>query len=227
MNIGRQMLAVSIIFFASKFIIKRSFLKYTFFVLLAILFHYSAVVAIAFYPFGSQNNGVKKIIRAISIILPIVVVFFMRPLISFALNHLDFMEKKYAIYGDLVLDEMGVGLLFWGLLIMSLLFIFNYRVGNLKCSKNMRDFIFPITTYMPILFLLTYKLDNFAGRLSIYIAIFQIVFLSLLTTAGSWREEGLKFDYQLLPYLYAGAIFVSVLMKGGEGSIPYKLWTGM
>jgi hypothetical protein len=226
MNIGRQMVAVPIVFFASKFIIERSFIKYAFFVLLATMFHYSAVVSIAFYFFGSKNIAIKRIMRAITVILPIFVIFLMRPLIHFVLDF-DFLSR-YKQYGDIVVNEMTIGLGFFGLLIMVLIFIFHYRSGKLRCSKDVQNFILPMTVLAPTLFLLEYKLENFAGRVGLYARIFQIIFLSLLTTAGNRQEEGLKFDYQVLPYVYAGMLFVyNGLIKDGSGCLPYKLWTGM
>jgi transmembrane protein EpsG len=225
MNIARQMLAVSIVFIASRFIVERSLIKFLIFVSCAIFFHHSAVVSIALYFFGSKNNGVKKSIRVLNVILPIIIVIFMGSLIRLAIN-INILSQ-YEVYGDSVVSEMNLGWGFLGLLIMVLVFTFTYKAGKLRCSENMQNFIFPISTFAPVLFLLEYKLDNFAGRISLYIMIFQILFLSLLKTAGS-QQEGIKFDYQLLSYAFAGVIFVYTgLIQDGQGCFPYKLWTGM
>jgi hypothetical protein len=224
MNVMRQMVAVSIIFFASKFILERSFFKYMLFVMLATIFHTSAIGGIVLYFFASENNLTKKIIRVMPIVLAVIIVFFAQTLTYIVFNSGDAMSK-YQSYA--VINEAPIGLGFVGLMIVVMVFIINYKADTLNCSKKIQDFMVRIAPFTLVLFLLMYKMDNDGGRINFYFMIFEIVFLSLLTTAGDRKAEGLKFDYQLLPYLYAGMIFIYGLIRDGLACIPYKLWTGM
>lgn len=59
-NVIRQGLAVAIIFYAYKYIINKSFLKWSIFIIIASLFHITAILVFPFYiVFTSQKNFVK------------------------------------------------------------------------------------------------------------------------------------------------------------------------
>lgn len=75
MNIARQMLAVSIIFFASKYILKKSFIKYLIFVLLAACFHKSSIVAIVLYFISIKTGISNKVVTVFKYVFPIIIIF--------------------------------------------------------------------------------------------------------------------------------------------------------
>lgn len=77
-DIIRQSLAISIILYAYKYVIQKKFIKYLIFVLLAIMFHTSALIGIAIYLiYNIPNLKVSIIILTIGIIIcPVIMNFF-------------------------------------------------------------------------------------------------------------------------------------------------------
>ena len=69
LNLIRQFLAVSIIFYASQFIFKNDIKRYLLFVSLAIFCHYSAVIGIILYPLKSLRLSKVKIIAITAFML--------------------------------------------------------------------------------------------------------------------------------------------------------------
>ncbi|AFQ45972.1 EpsG family protein [Desulfosporosinus meridiei] len=227
MNITRQMLAVSIIFFASKYIINKSFLKYLLFVLLAVFFHKSAIIALVLYSLALDHVNIKKIIRVIKYILPVIILFFMNYLITLfdLLINLWDPYKKYSLTYQITSD-MTIGSGFMAMLIICLLFYNNYKQGLLRSSEKFQYFTVQITILATIFFLTEYRLANFGGRVSLYFQIFIIIALSMLARSGSRPEEGLRYDYQVVPYVYAILLFALDLVRDAQGCLPYSLWIG-
>lgn len=70
LSIVRQAIAVSICLFGYKYIIEKSFIKYTLCIIIAVLFHYSAFVALSIYPLLNWIK-LKNVILILAILLPV------------------------------------------------------------------------------------------------------------------------------------------------------------
>ncbi|MGN0707577.1 MAG: EpsG family protein [Faecalibacterium sp.] len=67
-NIMRQSLAVSIVFFGIKYIYEEKYLKYFITILIASLFHFSAITAIIMIFYGLPNSKIGKALRSMNIL---------------------------------------------------------------------------------------------------------------------------------------------------------------
>lgn len=61
-NNVRQSLALSIVFFSISYLINRDFRKYLLLVLVATLFHYSAIIMLVLYPLSSRYYSIKRLL---------------------------------------------------------------------------------------------------------------------------------------------------------------------
>lgn len=61
-NNVRQSLALSIVFFSISYLINRDFRKFLLLVIVASLFHYSAIIMLALYPLSSRTYSIKRLI---------------------------------------------------------------------------------------------------------------------------------------------------------------------
>ncbi len=227
MNIARQMLAISIVFFASKYIrdkSDKSFIKYALFVLLAVIFHKSALLALVFYLFAIKVDAAKRFLQIMMYVLPIIIIFFMDQLLNLITSWSIFNEYATAYTGI----GMTIGLGFVAQLIICLLIYIGYKNNHLKCSKNIQYFIVQFKIYAAIFSLTQYRIDNCGGRISLYFLIFDIVALSMLAKAG-WgydRNKSFRIYYKWVPYVYAILLFAMSLINDSQGCLPYSLWTG-
>lgn len=224
LNIARQMLAVSIIFFASKYILKKSFLKYLFFVLLASLFHKSAIVALVLYCISFESGFIYKIFNVLKYLSPIIIIFFMKQFLNL-FSSISFFHKYLMNYH--VISQLSIGLGFVLQFILCLVLYIVYKNKMLRFPDESQYFIVQTMIFGTILFLLQYRFDNFGGRVALYFNIFSVIALSLLANSADKQQTGLKYDFQLLPYLYAFLLFIMDLINDSQGCIPYTLWTGL
>lgn len=68
-NIMRQSLAVAIVFFGIKYIYEEKYIKYFITVLIASVFHSSAVVAIIMIFYGLRSSKIGKVLRSMNVLL--------------------------------------------------------------------------------------------------------------------------------------------------------------
>ncbi|ADY55903.1 hypothetical protein Sgly_1605 [Syntrophobotulus glycolicus DSM 8271] len=223
MNIARQMLAVSIIFFASKYILKKSFIKYLIFVLLAACFHKSSIVAIVLYFISIKTGISNKVVTVFKYVFPIIIIFFMHQFLNLFAS-VSFFQKYLINYH--VTSQLTIGLGIVLQLGLCLIFYIVYKKNLLGSSKATQYFIVQTMIFGTILFLLQYRIDNFGGRMGLYFNIFSIVALSLLANSADRKKTGLKYDFQLIPYMYALLLFIMDLINDSQGCLPYTFWTG-
>jgi hypothetical protein len=224
-NVMRQMTAIAIIFFASRYIMEKKIIKYIIFFLLAVCIHASAIMAIALYLMGVENARFQKFLRILQWLVPLVIVFFIQQAIqmAIALGALS----KYENY-NVVKDGMTVG---FGLVIyltMLVLYVIHYRLNHLDGTKRTQQVMLHMLAFGVMNLLLGYRMEGDVSRLGLYFTMFNIVSYSLLATGGNRREKGIKYEYQLLPYAAAILDFVITgLIHDGHGCIPYSLWLGI
>lgn len=107
-NISRQMLAVSIFFFAIKYIIQKQFIKYLLFILLAAMFHKTAIILIPMY--WLLNIKYSKFGLIIFFIISILILILnpiqllINIIISNELPYYNYFEYKTIVNNELLLN---------------------------------------------------------------------------------------------------------------------------
>lgn len=92
MNVLREFIAIALIMYGFKYVRKKCFFKYFMVVICAVLFHFSAIIAIAIYPIYNMKKGKKtKIILGIATIAITVLI---EPLCDTLIKFIP----KYSIY---------------------------------------------------------------------------------------------------------------------------------
>jgi transmembrane protein EpsG len=209
------MLAVSIFFYATSFIYQKKLFKYVCLILLAALFHKSAILLIPVYIVGIilppkfRINTRTFVIILLTLSAVIVTGQYM---FTFLLN-LSLLEKysKYQYY-----SESATGLvLFTKLLILgSVTLMFN----RMRSYSNFAFIYIMSITEVMILILARGSID--LSRFSLYFSIFPIILLANLIRVF---ERSSRYIVVAGLITYALAIFIiSFYIKGGAEIFPYK-----
>lgn len=173
-NTIRQYLAMAIIFWGFRFVIEKKPIKYLLCVLIAVLFHSSAFVAILVYFYGTKKSFAGGIIRQCNYILPFVLVVGTNQILSF-------LQK----YGGLRLDNYTANVHFgFGIIIqIAILWLFirssNNGENSLLIDEDKHFFVKQIIILSTILCILDYTLGDASRVRNYFSTIEMIVFGSL------------------------------------------------
>lgn len=173
-NLIRQYIACSIIFFSIKFLMEKNIKKFVIFVLIASLFHKTAMIFLI-VPFLIKIYAYKdnKVIRYISYFVLLVVILNFQKLGNILL---DSDNLKY--YSGYLTEKENSGITI-GFFIRGLPIIIPYVFLN-KTISNQKDifFMFSLTIIGCIINLLAYLTSTYGQRLAIYFTIFQIIVIA-------------------------------------------------
>lgn len=186
LNLMRQSIAVAIVFYAFKYIVEHNFMKYLGFVLLASLFHVSALLFLVLYVFSffSQDiNGVMKTLFYFFIFTSPLVVY---GIIQFAISSGLISALGFENYG-FNFSNFGWGFLIYTLPVILPLGIFSWEMNN-KIPNRMYGYLFNICLLQIPFRFITY-FSTYAGRLEDYVSIAQVILVSMLIHNS---EEGNK-----------------------------------
>lgn len=214
-NTWRQLLAVSIIFYATKYAFKKKYLKYSAFVVLAILVHSSAIMGLLIIPVDLfihvPNDSRRKMVRLTLLLAPVIlfVMFFL------IYRYFDWQRYVYHFYHYGTTNNVG-------LMAITRLSLLLYM--GMVCLKR-TNIIINKSIYLAAFSILLMSLDYFivyAGRLSFYFVLFEPIVYGT-------RKEFLKNKkaFQIAKYCYVLLgiyTFMIGLINNGNGVIPYSFW---
>lgn len=211
-NTVRNYFALSIVFFASKYVVNKKYWKFILCIIIASLFHKSALICIPLYIIANRKLT-KKIYINIAIL--IIILFLLK-------NQLrEIVFGIYSYYEGSVYDNESISLLN---IIKSLtLMCYGGIYYNKVKEDNQLMFYFNLNTIAVIVYTVFYWLPE-VSRIGFYFNITSIIFISNLTSVINKREK------LLINYMIYGmsAILFILLMKGFYSStvqlLPYKTW---
>lgn len=215
----RQALSMSLTLYASLYYQDKW--KMLPFIVLAVLFHYSAMIFIL-------ALLITPVIREwyfyiIVLLVAIVFNFIAEPLIILASDYLPgFSGAKLLLYYEKEHGEGEISIPF--LLLKTLLIVAYYiqRKSSKLEDKQLYDYIFNLYYISLVIYLAFAFFPQISGRGSAYFGIFEIVLIPILLKSIHSlyiRLSGLL--VYIIVYLY---IFISFLHQWGESFIPYKTW---
>lgn len=223
LNMCRQMMAMSIIIYAFKFITQKKFLKYCFWVCIATLFHRSAIAQILLYyaiNFIFAKDNFIQFKKMLSIILVMFVVICYEYIMQFIILLISSggYANRYYIYINNAGNILKYELVF-ELIVLVLLYLMHNKL--IKIGDNNNKYIF-IYTLAVILYFCGF-FGSFAYRISYYFYLY-IIFMAddikLLFTKNS------QFYFVIL--LMIALIAYSCLCYGVfkyDGTVPYiTMW---
>lgn len=180
-NILRQMIAVSIIFYAIRYVFEKKIYKYIFWVIIAGMFHKTAYVMIFLYllNFKLDSKKVNKIFYTLIAISPILMLP-VQKIIVYLTNKLMIFEK----YTNTAVD-FDLKFLLYVLPILILVAIKRKRI--LELDEKYELLIRILFLQIPFQFLGCFV--NIADRMAIYCAAFQIILISLILKTNMIKIE--------------------------------------
>lgn len=220
-NIMRQMCAVAIVFWSSRYIEKGKYLPFLIGVAFACLFHTSAILG-ACYLFGEFVNWryldkwKKRILQASVLLFPIGIIYAIRLL------------SDYSRY--FVSSKMQVGPMLFAKLLFFLISQYGLRASIVHCevenypardgnmTEQLSYKIRSIEIYYLIGLLVAFVgyTNQTVSRASLYLYLMECVYIGMLM-----RYKKIKSGYPLLVFLLYGYFFVGTVFAGGQGQVPY------
>lgn len=168
-NTIRQYLAMAIVFWGFRFIIEKKAIKYFLCVLVAILFHQSAFVAIIAYFYGTRKSFTGGLVRKFNYLLPFLLVVGTDEILSFLQKYANSRFENYSAN-----IHFGTG--FFIQIAILWLFIRSSNQGDnsLLVDENKHFFVKQILILSTILCILDYTLGD-ASRIRNYFSTIEMV----------------------------------------------------
>ena len=184
-NISRQMIALSIIFFGSKYLYEKKMLKYVVCIIIAGLFHKTAYIMIFAYllTFKLDSSKINKSYY-IAVFISILLIY---PIIKLIM----LFASTLGIFGRIAKINIVWDFKFLLYIIPEFLILFNYRKAILRLDKRNEIFYRLLVLQLPTQIMGVFV--KYADRLSIYFGIFQIILVPLiLRTKGKENDNKIK-----------------------------------
>ena len=208
LSIIRFFTALALTFYGFKFIVQKQLIKYIILVLLASLFHKSAIIALAFYFVRYMKLGTVKI-AIILVSLPFIGTF----LNSFVLKYLP----KYAIYTETSNIQEGTKAIFFFLIVAFLALLLRKKI---TLQDEIATMYFNLFFIGIAIYLMFYAQGTMGHRLSLYGTIYVLL---VVPKMFSIFKRGL--DRTFLKYLFYLLLIVAFLYTVNVGFttyIPYR-----
>jgi len=216
LNIARQSIALSIVFFSLKYIREKNYWKATIVILVACTFHFSAVIGLSYFVFELVNKGKEWRIKQSIIILGVICMIVFYDEIAAILFKLIFGEtNKYT--NAFLKSETGY-LSFWNIVLnTAFLLIILINKSFLMKQDNYRwyqiDSIFNFIVY-----LLTAYNGN-AFRYALYFSIFMPI--AIPTLRYRFVKENRRYIDFVLAILILLYWYNFNTLANGHGTYPY------
>lgn len=212
MNIVKQVIACSIIYYSFRYIFEKKLLLYTVFVLLASSFHVSAIIFIIFYAVNITQNDIGKFKETIITLGIILVPIFFQGLFNKVVSFSLF--SGYTEYGNKFSIAINLKNIAFLLPIIVPLFVFRKRIIE-KDSRNRFFYIVLVSELVSII--LSYSM-HWAIRLSYYFIFAEAMLVAQLIEVSS-RYKNIWQLYYVICYLIFFCL--KYFYWGNDGIFPY------
>lgn len=221
-NIFRQALAIAIVFFAITYLLENKRLIFVLLVVLATLFHRTAIVSIVllwYFRTQKKNNLFSKIV---DYVLPVVLALSIESMFTLAsrISILSRYVKYYSDYQSESIFTLGTGLV----LIQVGAYIF-YRIKKKNTESSFEtSAIFDKAMFCMLVFYLLGFQIQFAARIGLYFTVLS--YCSFAKICGRTRTRYSKFKFSAFQLIFIGVsimYFISYMNSNGYGQIPYSL----
>lgn len=219
LNLVRQTMALSIIFTAYSHLKSNEYKKYVFLVILATMFHYSALLALSLLLFDLISKGKGWEIKQIIIFLCLVIsIWFYNDIFAFIIKiFFSFNPDKYL--SAFLNNETGYlsswNILFNGIFVLTV--IFNKK-KLIKEGEYKRNLLIAVFTFM--LYILTFYNGN-CFRYSLYFAIFIPSIVPKIRSKFTYKSR-LGIDVAVLA-AYVFYWFNFNIIIDSYGTLPYEI----
>lgn len=207
----RQALAAAIVFYASKYIIEKSFTKFSIWIIIASLFHFSSIFFFIIYFFGKRNYKKSSLLIGLFISIVIANFGFINEALEYILINFSFLDIGGYI-GNLLYSpynsrEISFGIVFYINLFLLVLFIF-LKDRLLNNDKSIMSFNFFY------LYILTYVLSMDASMLTRVTYYFSIYMALTIPRFGILFESKSKRIVEFSICCLYSMLFLYVIING-------------
>lgn len=226
-NLGRQFLAMMIIFVATKDIIERKPMRFIVWVLLATAIHKTALLCMILYTYGAfveKDNKYKKVINLGFYIGPIIALFFIQRITLLASILLG--NSKYDNYILGGTGSIGLGAIVQIFTLALVIYETQRRRNTLASEAGLLTFSMRTYVLATILFMLQYFMTNFGGRIYLYFLVFQTTVFGVSLSGVSRRRNGsilISLDQVIIVALLAFQAIWGIYTNA-QGHVPYAFY---
>ena len=226
LNTMKQIIAVSVVVYGMKYLIDRSLRKYVCCVVVAMLFHQTAIAAMMFYPaavlLGPENAGggrPRRIALLVLLTLAIFCVVFFTGV--YLVTYLAGLKESYATE----VATLGQGRFNWSILILIvgllLVYVFrtDFRQGAGALGKM--DIVLPIAAYCVVWGCFAFELGMISPALSrfSYFGTSMMAFV-ICGISDSKNSKATLLSAALIFIVLVYFVF-NFIIRGGESIYPY------
>lgn len=217
LNIIRQMLAVVIVMSSYKYIWNRNFKKFVISILIASMFHTTALLFFPCYLINYKNNTKKqKALRKILIVVILLVVLLFNQFLNI-LGNVEIFDK-YVSYSQ---GKMTNNYMFWiKLIILIVLFTFKKEL----CIYNDKNKLYYFFLIIDILLYFTGFISPFIKRIALYFGICEILVISQIPKVVENKYKTMS----VLGSIAYGILMFTIIayILGQANIIPYQTIIG-
>lgn len=212
-NVIRQYLAIGILMLSLKYIEQKKIIKFIIFVIMASLFHYTALIFLPIYYLLNHNIGIFKLI---GIFMAVFIGFInYNNIIRVITTVIPSFEKysRYVSTGNIEINKT--------LLIMQFAIVFFILISYKFLKKN--DLFMYRMTYVyfaSIVFSLLGNIATFVGRTAYYLDISQMIFIPFICRYGIKGKNKIVVNTIIIMY-FMSYWFINFVYSGNNGCIPY------
>lgn len=218
LNVMRQSIAMSIIFYSYKYIVNRNFKRFLKFVIIAALFHTSAIIVIPFYFINGKKIKRSLFIKIISVFCCSLVVFN----IDIILEKMGKFNviSKYSIYSEMVnKSNISISSLLSQIIIIFLVIIFFERL----IKKDERIELYFWLYIFGFIFNLAEIKVQYAGRIGMYFNILSIILIPYILSIIKNKVIRNLFKCVIISYGFTLFIFGNYI-NNVQSIIPFKVF---
>lgn len=211
----RQFLALSIIFYATKYVYSGQFKNYCIMVMVAILFHYSAVIMIPVYFIRKANVGLKK-----ACTVAIICLIGSKLIFELVTYMLQFTRYRYFLTSiEYKAIPTAASILYTT--IVSIITYGYIQIGKQKISTKLQIMLnYQILVWCSTLISLTVPL---ASRLQEYFLIFEIVYIPCFLSEIESQKIRLYMGMTFV-LIYTTINLYGIINNGWYTCLPYNFY---
>ncbi|WP_097014276.1 EpsG family protein [Anaerocolumna aminovalerica] len=209
LSVIRLFSALAISFYGFKYIEKKNFIHYLITIVIASLFHRSALIALAFYFLKDIKLKTNKLIFILAL-LPI-----FSNLINIAV--VKFLPR-YSVYTKATTVQEGTKAILVFIFIGVISLLFREKIIKNDPNANIYYNLFYVGLCIYLMF---FKQGTMGHRLGLYGTIYSLLLIpKILSLFGNKKEKTL---IKFLVYLFCIVSFVFTVYVGADTYIPYKM----
>ena len=222
LNILRQIMAVMIVLFGYRYVLKHNLFKFLLTIVVAYTFHSSAIIGLALYPinWALNNKSLKKISRIAIIVGSLgAAIGYQGLLYIFSKMGVLSLERYLHYLSDTDVVGRYVRLIYWVIILALIIW------RGKKCIRNNEKSL-TLEMYMimsGILSVIAFLGSTWIVRIAYYFDVYQIVFLPILVqnlpfSLGKKKNKG---GYLLIGILLIAFWIFNYVIRNGANTYPY------